>query len=48
MPQFPARVISDGRITIPEDLRDEYDIDEGDLLDVEVSKYNDGPDDGWI
>jgi len=39
MTKFPARVIADGRVTIPEALREEHEIDEGDMVVVEVEKY---------
>lgn len=35
--EFPAKIISGGRITIPEEIRDAYFLSEGDLLSVKVA-----------
>lgn len=34
--QFPAKITSNGRVTIPKRFRDMYDMEEGDLVQVEV------------
>ncbi len=36
--QFTARIVSAGRITIPEEIREVLKVGEGDLVDVKVSK----------
>lgn len=33
---FVARIISRGRITIPETLREVFDLQDGDLVEVEI------------
>jgi AbrB family looped-hinge helix DNA binding protein len=38
---FSNRVTSGGRVTIPKDIRDELDLDEGDRVKIKIQK------DGW-
>jgi len=38
MERFPAKVVSDGRVTIPKDERDELGLSEGDKVWVQVEK----------
>jgi len=40
MVRFPAKLISNGRITIPEDEREELDAEEGDYLLVDVKQLD--------
>jgi len=35
---FVARIISDGRITIPDTLRELFDIKDGDLVELEIKR----------
>lgn len=38
--EFTQRVISGGRITIPEFIRETIEINEGDIVKVEIEKVN--------
>jgi len=40
--EIPARVISDGRVTIPEDVRDDLGVSEGDYVIVDVRPFEGG------
>lgn len=42
-----AEVISDGRVTIPADIRDEFDLEEGDQIWVGVEPVEE-PSGDWI
>jgi AbrB family looped-hinge helix DNA binding protein len=42
MRTVPARVISDGRVTIPEDVREELGVSEGDYVFVDVRPFKGG------
>lgn len=39
---IPARVISDGRVTIPEEFRDRHDLEPGDRVWVKVEPIPEG------
>jgi len=39
---FRSKVVSGGKITIPQHIRDSEEIEEGDYLDLTVEKVNDG------
>ena len=36
--KFVARIISGGRITVPETLRQVFDIEDGDLVEMELKR----------
>jgi AbrB family looped-hinge helix DNA binding protein len=42
MPEAPARVINNGRVTIPADMRRELDIEKGDYVMIDVRPIDGG------
>lgn len=42
MPQAPARVIEDGRVTIPAHIRREIEVEKGDYVIVDVQPLEEG------
>jgi len=42
MPKAPARVIDDGRVTIPADVRREIGIEKGDYVMIDVQPLDGG------
>jgi len=42
MPEAPARVINNGRVTIPADLRQELGIEKGDYVMIDVQPLDGG------
>ena len=42
MPQAPTRVIAEGRVTIPAEIRNDLGLEEGDYVVVDVEPWGDG------
>jgi AbrB family looped-hinge helix DNA binding protein len=40
MVKAPAKIINDGRVTIPADIRHQLDLEEGDYVMVDVERLN--------
>lgn len=40
MTKTPAKIIADGRVTIPKDERDRYDLTEGDWVLIDVEPFD--------
>jgi bifunctional DNA-binding transcriptional regulator/antitoxin component of YhaV-PrlF toxin-antitoxin module len=46
MDKRPARIISDGRLTVPKEYRERYELEQGDRVWVSVEPIDE--DGGWV
>ena len=44
MATVPVRMISEGRVTIPEDIREKFDLNEGEYVLLDVQPFEVGDD----
>lgn len=45
---YPARIISDGRLTVPQEFRNEHDLEKGDRVWVRVEPVDKDQAPNWI